>query len=171
MNTFFPEIRKNFGFGCMRFPMAGDQVDIPAVTEMVNAFLAAGFNYVEYKDPKVQIRACYEICCKHCKPVLVMEPAKGDSLVNLSPRVLERMASGSPASCAIRFAAGIFRSPDTERGVSRGEFRLSRLPVILHVFGRAKALPNAVPCKKSFIFNGILRFVLLFLKAHGRMFG
>jgi len=32
MNTFFPEIRKNFGFGCMRFPVVGEEVDVHAVT-------------------------------------------------------------------------------------------------------------------------------------------
>ena len=29
MNTFYPEIKKNFGFGMMRLPMNGDAVDIP----------------------------------------------------------------------------------------------------------------------------------------------
>lgn len=235
MPTYFPEIKKNFGFGCMRFPMQGDVVDTAAVTEMVDAFLAAGFNYfdtarpyhnttsetvlrqcltsrypresfvltnklsptffekeediaplfedqlkkcgVEYfdfyllhansaqrhkkyqqtraydivqelkaqgkirhvgmsfhdsaevldqilterpeievvqlqfnyldmEDEEVQSRACYEVCRKHGKPILVMEPVKGGSLVNLPQKALERMTSGSPASYAIRFAAG-----------------------------------------------------------------
>ena len=235
MNTFFPEIKKNFGFGCMRFPMDGSQVDTAAVSEMVDAFLEAGFNYfdtakpyhsgesqkivrqcltsryprdryiltdkltpsffskeeeivplfesqledcgvdyfdfylfhansaqrhdiftktraydivqqlkaqgkirhvgmsfhdsaevldriltdrpeievvqlqfnyLDYEDPNVQSRACYEVCCKHGKPVLVMEPVKGGSLVNLPPRAMELLETGSPASYAIRFAAG-----------------------------------------------------------------
>ena len=51
MNPFFPEIKKNFGFGCMRFPMDGDQIDIPQVTEMVDTFLGAGFNYFDTARP------------------------------------------------------------------------------------------------------------------------
>ena len=51
MNKYFPEMKKNFGFGCMRFPMANDQVDIPAVQEMVDAFLEAGFNYFDTARP------------------------------------------------------------------------------------------------------------------------
>ena len=43
------------------------------------------FNYLDYDDPAVQSRRCYEVCCRHNKPVLVMEPAKGGSLVNLPP--------------------------------------------------------------------------------------
>ena len=234
MNQFFPEMKKNFGFGCMRFPMAGDKVDIPAVQEMVDVFLAAGFNYfdtarpyhggeseailkevltsrypresylltnklsptcfeteeeilpffqsqlekcgveyfdfylfhansaqrhekftqtrayeivkelkaqgkvrhigtsfhdsaevldqiltqvpeievvqlqfnyVDYDDPNVQARECYEVCRKHGKPVLVMEPVKGGSLVNLPPRAME-LLEDSPASYALRYAAG-----------------------------------------------------------------
>ncbi len=67
------------------------------------------FNYLDYDDIAVQSRKCYEVCRRHNKPVLVMEPVKGGNLVNL-PRdaaaVLESLHGGSPASYAIRFAAG-----------------------------------------------------------------
>jgi len=235
MNRFFPEIKKNFGFGCMRFPMKGDVVDTAAVTEMVDFFMASGFNYfdtarpyhsgtsegilktcltsrypreqyvltnklsptkfeteadirplfadqlkacgVEYfdfylfhansaerhqkftntraydivqelkaegkirhvgmsfhdsarvldkilterpeievvqlqlnymdwDDPKVQSRKCYEVCKKHGKPVLVMEPVKGGTLVNLPEKAMKELKGISPAELAIRFAAG-----------------------------------------------------------------
>ena len=233
MNPFFPEIKKNFGFGCMRLPMVGDKVDIPQTIRMVDAFLERGFNYfdtahgyisgqsetalrealtsryprdryiltnklsgnffetseqirplvqqqldacgveyfdfflmhamnakghqryldlgcydiaqelkaegkvrhvgisfhdtaevldkiltdrpdievvqiqynyVDYEDPRVQSKACYEVCRKHNKPVIVMEPVKGGSLVNLPQKALDLM-DASPASYAIRFAA------------------------------------------------------------------
>ena len=233
MNKFFPEIKKNFGFGCMRFPMKDDKIDLEQVEKMVDAFLAAGFNYfdtarpyhggesenalktcltsrypresylltnklsfhffekeadirplfekqleacgVDYfdfylihansaarhgkyrdcraydilqelkaegkirhvgmsfhdsaealdkilterpelevvqlqfnyadmEDPKVQSRACWEVCRKHGKPVLVMESVKGGSLVNLPQKALD-LLPGSPAGWALRFAA------------------------------------------------------------------
>ena len=234
MNRFFPEIKGNFGFGCMRLPMDGEQVDLTEMQKMVDAFMASGlnyfdtatvyiggqsetalrhcltsryprrsfiftnklsgslfetgdqirplvdrqlqncgleyfdfylmhamsadrherymktgaydicqelkaegkirhvgmsfhdtadvldriltdrpeievvqlqFNYVDYEDPKVQSRACYEVCRKHGKPVLVMEPVKGGSLVNLPADAKALLTVGSPASYAIRFAA------------------------------------------------------------------
>ena len=234
MNPCFPEIKKNFGFGCMRFPKIGEEVDVEAVKEMVDTFLNAGFNYfdtarpyhggksetvlkealtsryprdryiltnkltpiyfekeeeilplfqsqleacgvdyfdfyllhantaerhekytntrayeilselkaqgkirhmgmsfhdtaealdriltdrpeievvqlqfnyVDFEDPNVQSKACWEVCRKHGKPVLVMEPVKGGSLVNLPANALSMM-DASPASYAIRFAAG-----------------------------------------------------------------
>ena len=67
------------------------------------------FNYVDYDDPAVQSRKCYEVCRKHNKPVLVMEPVKGGNLVNLpqdAMDVLNALHGGSAASYAIRFAAG-----------------------------------------------------------------
>ena len=67
------------------------------------------FNYVDYNDPAVQSRLCYEVCRKHNKPVIVMEPVKGGNLVNLPQQardVLDALHGGSPASYAIRFAAG-----------------------------------------------------------------
>ena len=67
------------------------------------------FNYLDYDDIAVQSRKCYEVCRKHGKPVLVREPVKGGSLVNLpeeAKKVLDDLHGGSPASYAIRFAAG-----------------------------------------------------------------
>ncbi len=66
------------------------------------------FNYVDYEDPSVESRKCYEVCVKHGKPVIVMEPVKGGSLVNLpeeAKKVFADLNGGSPASYAIRFAA------------------------------------------------------------------
>jgi len=46
-NNFFPEMHGNFGFGCMRLPMQGDEVDHEAFSKMADAFIAAGFNYFD----------------------------------------------------------------------------------------------------------------------------
>ena len=67
------------------------------------------FNYLDYEDEKVESRKCYEVCRKHGKPVIVMEPVKGGSLVNLptaAQNIFDRLQGGSNASYAIRFAAG-----------------------------------------------------------------
>lgn len=67
------------------------------------------FNYVDYDDPAVESRKCYEICRKYKKPVIVMEPVKGGNLVNLpesAKDIFDQLGESSPASYAIRFAAG-----------------------------------------------------------------
>lgn len=46
-NRFFPEIHGKFGFGCMRFPKKGEEIDREQVCRMVDAFLEAGFNYFD----------------------------------------------------------------------------------------------------------------------------
>ncbi|MBQ9590858.1 MAG: aldo/keto reductase [Butyrivibrio sp.] len=67
------------------------------------------FNYVDYDDASVQSRKCYDVCRKHGKPMIVMEPVKGGSLVNLpekAQKVYDELGTGaSNASYAIRFAA------------------------------------------------------------------
>ena len=67
------------------------------------------FNYVDYEDPSVESRKVYECAAKHGKPVIVMEPIKGGSLVNLPPEAqqhFDALHGGSNASYALRFAAG-----------------------------------------------------------------
>ena len=67
------------------------------------------FNYIDYDNPAVQSKACYDVCVKHGKPCLVMEPVKGGSLVKIpaeAQKVFDNLNNGSNASYAIRFAAG-----------------------------------------------------------------
>ncbi len=67
------------------------------------------FNYLDYNDLSVQSKLVYEVCEKHDKPVLVMEPVKGGNLVKLptdAQPILDALnGKGSNASYAIRFAA------------------------------------------------------------------
>ncbi len=67
------------------------------------------FNYVDYDDASVQSKKVYDVCRKHNKPIIVMEPVKGGSLVNLpekAQQIFDELNAGlSNASYAIRFAA------------------------------------------------------------------
>lgn len=67
------------------------------------------FNYVDYEDPSVQSKACYEVCRKYNKQVLIMEPVKGGGLVRLPEEAKKEFDSLksdlSYASYAVRFAA------------------------------------------------------------------
>ena len=66
------------------------------------------FNYVDYEDASVEARKVYEVCEKHGKPVVVMEPVKGGSLVHLpteADQISRDLNGGSNASYAIRYAA------------------------------------------------------------------
>lgn len=72
------------------------------------------FNYLDMDSDSIQSRACYEVCRKHNKPIIVMEPVKGGHLVKLPQEakdIFAALGGGSDASYAIRFAAsfpGIF---------------------------------------------------------------
>lgn len=66
-------------------------------------------NYIDLDDPAVQARKCHEVCMKHHKPIIVMEPVRGGYLANLpdeGKKIIESLNGGSAASYAIRFAAG-----------------------------------------------------------------
>ena len=66
------------------------------------------FNYLDYEDKNIQSRLCYEVCVKYGKPVIVMEPVRGGSLVNLPEaglQEIQKLGEYSPAGYAIRYAA------------------------------------------------------------------
>ena len=66
------------------------------------------FNYADYDSQLIESRKVYEVCEKHGKPVFVMEPVKGGSLVNLpqeADNVFRSLNGGSNASYALRYAA------------------------------------------------------------------
>ena len=72
-------------------------------------FVQLQFNYLDYEDPVVESRKCYEVCVKHGKKVSVMEPVKGGSLAELpedAGAILDALGGGSHASYALRFAEG-----------------------------------------------------------------
>lgn len=79
-------------------------------------FIQLQINYMDWEQPNVQSRRCLEIACKYGKPVTVMEPCKGGTLVNLpkeAEELLRRARSdASNASWAMRFAA-------SQEGVTR----------------------------------------------------
>jgi len=65
-------------------------------------------NYLDYDDPTVQSKACYDVAVKHGKKIIVMEPVKGGALANLPEKAAEELkvlGTGSQASYAIRYAA------------------------------------------------------------------
>ena len=43
----FEKVKKKFGFGCMRLPMKGEDVDLEQFTKMVDLYMSKGFNYFD----------------------------------------------------------------------------------------------------------------------------
>ena len=65
-------------------------------------------NYLDYDDPSVQSKACYDVAAKHGKKIIVMEPVKGGTLANLPKEasgIISRLGDASHASYALRYAA------------------------------------------------------------------
>ena len=72
-------------------------------------FVQLQLNYLDWDSEGVQSRKCYEVACKHGKPVIVMEPVKGGTLANVPEGVSKLFKGYNPEasipSWAIRFAA------------------------------------------------------------------
>ncbi|MCR4764710.1 MAG: aldo/keto reductase [Bacteroidaceae bacterium] len=74
-------------------------------------FVQLQLNYLDWENEWVQSRKCYEVCVKHGKPVIVMEPVKGGTLAKVPQAAENLFRAANPAmsipSWAIRFAASL----------------------------------------------------------------
>ena len=63
-NKFFPEIKGNFGFGCMRLPMKDGEVDYDEFCKMADAFIDSGLNYFDTAHGYISGKS--EIAIREC---------------------------------------------------------------------------------------------------------
>ena len=63
----FADVKKNFGFGCMRLPMQGEEVDLAQFSQMVDEYLAAGFNC--FDTARVYLGGKSEPACPQHLPI------------------------------------------------------------------------------------------------------
>lgn len=74
-------------------------------------FVQLQINYVDQENVSVESRKCYEVACKHHKPIIIMEPVKGGSLANLPENIEKILLQANPdasmASWALRYAASL----------------------------------------------------------------
>ena len=99
---------KNCGFS---FHDSADVLDEVLTKHPEAEFVQLQINYLDWESDNVQSRKCYEVCLKHNKPILIMEPVKGGSLAALAPQVQEILKAENPdmsiPSWAIRYCAGL----------------------------------------------------------------
>jgi predicted aldo/keto reductase-like oxidoreductase len=92
----------------MSFHDTADILDMILTEQPFIEVVQLQINYLDFDDPEVQSKACYDVAVKHGKKVIVMEPVKGGVLVNLpekAAKVLDDLNGGSYASYALRYTA------------------------------------------------------------------
>lgn len=106
-------------------------------------FVQLQINYADWEQPNVQSRRCLEVARKYDKPVFVMEPCKGGTLVNLPEEAEKLLRAHDPdasnASWAFRFAA-------SQEGVVRV---LSGMNSMEQVLDNAKTFQNLKPLTEA----------------------
>ncbi|MCR5299431.1 MAG: aldo/keto reductase [Erysipelotrichaceae bacterium] len=97
---------KHYGFSFHHTPEVLERL----LTEHPDVeFVQLQINYADWEDPKVNSGILYDICRRHNKPIVVMEPVKGGTLANPPATVRKILNEANPdvslASWAIRYVA------------------------------------------------------------------
>ncbi len=122
-------------------------------------FVQLQINYLDWNSPNVQSGACYDVCVKHGKKVVVMEPVKGGALANLPETAAKLLrdadSKASAASWAIRFAASLPNVMTVLSGMSNVEQMEDNLCTMEHFTPLTEAdkalLDRTVEALQSFI--------------------
>lgn len=99
---------KHIGFSYHDSPEVLDRI----LTEHPEVeFVQIALNYYDWEEPFIASHACYDVIRRHGCRVVVMEPVKGGMLAKVPDAAMKKMLQNSstlsPASYAIRFAAGL----------------------------------------------------------------
>lgn len=99
---------RHFGFSFHGTPEMLDEL----LTKHPGAeFVQLQINYLDWENPAVQSRRCYEVATAHGVPVIVMEPVKGGMLASMEDSAASLLKAADPnaslASWAVRYAASL----------------------------------------------------------------
>ena len=99
---------RHLGFS---FHSTADQLDAILAKHPESEFVQLQINYADWDHKFIQSRLNYEVCRKHGKPVVIMEPVKGGMLATPPESVMKIFRDVnpdlSPAAWAIRFGASL----------------------------------------------------------------
>lgn len=67
-------------------------------------FVQLQVNYADWNNPNTQSRRCVEVCAKHGKPVIIMEPVRGGTLANPPGPVADILKAANPDASFAKWA-------------------------------------------------------------------
>jgi len=123
--SYYDVIQRVDGFGFIARKQAEGKIrhigfsfhDDPQLLEQIltdhpeSEYVQLQINYLDWESPNIKAHECYDLCCKHGKPVIVMEPVKGGALARVPDQVQQLFGNlrpdASPASWAIRYCASL----------------------------------------------------------------
>lgn len=103
-------------------------------------FVLLQINYLDWESESIESRKCYEVACKHNKPVMVMEPLKGGFLADVPPEAEKIMKDYNPDASVISWALRFVASLENVCMIFTGASSLEQLEENIEDFENFKPL-------------------------------
>ena len=105
-------------------------------------FALLEINYIDWNDPIIQSKKCYELCVEYGLEIYVMEPLKGGVILNTSDDIKNDFKKFNPnesiASLALRFCASL----DNVKVILSGMSNIENTKENIETFNNFKALTD-----------------------------
>lgn len=100
-------------------------------------------NYLDWESEKVQSRKCWETAVKHGRKIMIMEPVKGGTLINLPDKAIALLKEANPERTPAEWALSFCASLDNVEYVLSGMSTEEQIEENTKLFSDIKPLSDS----------------------------
>lgn len=119
-------------------------------------FVQLQINYVDWDNDAILSGANYDVCRKHGKDIIVMEPVKGGMLASINPELLKKYQAINPNATAAEYALRFVGSLPGVKMILSGMSTMEQMNENLKIFSDFKPLSEQEQNAVKEVAKGIL---------------
>ena len=103
-------------------------------------FVQLQINYLDWENESIQSKECYNVCKKHNIPIIIMEPLKGGTLINIPQDAKNKLNEYNPEQSVVSWSFRFLEGLDNIITILCGVSNISQMEEDLEVMKNIKPL-------------------------------